>query len=279
MIETGGGLSITLKPRDVTWFNFLGYSRATNSKNGGWNFKGQKDSYWRMRALEILANSASNATKIWTLNSLSDDEKMENPRKRTGDFMLARGESLQRLELEREWTAKPLCKWSENALNFALYIGKIPAPGVQFLGYEVPLCQDSEKQLKVDVLGYSSSPASMEIFELKKSENRGDSPLMALVEAICYAIQLHRCGDSILKAAKEAAPDIKNEHFSKMKITLAAPQEYWEYWKPKGTDMEDIMKQMRQIVQQVNRGFSQQGRSIEVFLARAEITENGLDIK
>jgi len=150
---------------------------------------------------------------------------------------------------------------------------------MQFLGYEVPLCQGSEKQLKVDVLGYSSSPPAMEIFELKKSENHGDSPLMALVEAICYAIQLHRCGDSILKAAKQVAPDITNEHFSKMKITLASPRAYWDYWKPKKTDWQDIMGQMRKIVSHVNRGFEKKGLSTRISLAHAEITENGLDIK
>ena len=145
------------------------------------------------------------------------------------------------------------------------------------ISYEVPLSDESDGQLKIDLFGYSDS--SLEIVELKGGNNGKNNPLMALTEAICYAIQLGRCGVPLLEPIREVVPEVDDEFFDRIRITVAAPSKYWNHWDPNGTDMEGVIKQMHQIVGQVNRAFEQKGRSTRISLARAEITQQGFEIK
>jgi hypothetical protein len=52
---------------------------------------------------------------------------------------------------------------------------------------------------------------------------------MAMTEAICYGIQAVRCRDYLLPVLEEKS--VSMEHFETIRLILAAPQAYWEYWK------------------------------------------------
>ena len=82
-ITENGGLKVLLEPGEITWFDFLYFSRLTNSPEGGW--KGI--SHWCERG--VLKLTASNAEFVthWTKNSL---EQKASPLPRTGAFMFDR---------------------------------------------------------------------------------------------------------------------------------------------------------------------------------------------
>ena len=101
--------------------------------------------------------------------------------------------------------------------------------------------------LKVDIIAIEESNCSLEIIELKQANNTSDSPLMALTEAICYGIQAVRCREHLLKAS--GIKGVSEKYFNSIRLLLAAPRQYWEYWKG---DKEKMVDPMEYIVNQVN---------------------------
>ena len=260
-ITADGGLKVLLTPSDVTWFNFLEFSRATNSLRGGWNSK----THWGKRGVLTLSGDF---LKQWTENSL---RKHSLPRPRTDLFMLDRSASEDRSDLER--ALNPVEHASENALNYALFrrgLGKLkPLEGIDVLGYEIPLAEESDGQLRVDLFGVSSGGAAIEIIELKKANNTGDSPLLALTEAICYALQTLRCKKHLLKDKKlEGQPNA----FAQINLMLLAPASYWRYWGERdGLDRDGICKELQPIVKHVNDGITESGLGSKLALDMREL--------
>jgi len=233
MIGDDGELFVPAKA--VTWFQFLQLSRLTNSEEAGWNSK----SYWVERGLGRLSKPI---LQRWTKNSLASNVR---PKPRTTSFCFGRKMSDQR-EATREG--------SENFLNAKLFMDETPLPGAgKFLGYEIPLAAESNGQLKIDLLGHGNDAgaAFISIVELKKAGNQKDSPLLALTEAICYAIQVIRCKEALLKDAALREKGITAAHFQNIRLILAAPKEYWEYWGGKNSE-----NQLREIVDSVSSAVS-----------------------
>ena len=124
-----------------------------------------------------------------------------------------------------------LRKLSENEINARLFHdGKHGLWGTS-IGYEIPLAAESDGQLKVDIFAIGKDAVSLEIIELKRAENKCDSPLMALTEAICYGIQVVRCRDSLLVDLVQKEKLVSEEHFHRIRLVLAAPEAYWNHWK------------------------------------------------
>ena len=209
--------SILLPSKAVTWFEFLAISRLTNSDYGGWNSK----SYWLERGLNRLSTEI---VYKWTENSLSE-KALPKPRKR--DFKLERAETAARLEAEQSGTKSLMDSGindlTENKLNAVLHTkDHWPCAWGSFLSYEVPLADESDGQLKIDLLG--TGDKSLSIVELKQAKSPSNTPLMALIEALCYSIQIIRC--------KKNLPD-KHQAFERIRIIIAAPEAYWNQWNSK----------------------------------------------
>jgi len=209
--------SILLPGKAVTWFEFLEISRLTNSDYGGWNSK----SFWFERGLNRLSPEI---IYQWTVNSLSD-KALPKPRKK--DFKLERADTTARLEAEqsgiKSLNDSGINKLTENKLNAVLHTKDYwPCAWGNFLSYEVPLADESDGQLKIDLLG--TGDKSLSIVELKQAKSPSNTPLMALIEAICYSIQIIRC--------KSNLPN-KHQSFETIRIILAAPEAYWNQWRSK----------------------------------------------
>jgi len=132
---------------------------------------------------------------------------------------------------------------SENHLSILLYDKQISQWG-NLIGYEIPLAAESEGQLKIDLLGKGiTTERYVSIVELKQADNKNDSPLMALTEAICYGLQLGRCRKKLLA-------ELKVEDFKIIRLILAAPSEYWSHWEFK--KHPDCSKKMNAIVESVS---------------------------
>src|SRR5712691_3754991 len=217
MITDDGGLKITIGPKEVTWFRFLQISRTTNSLNGGWNSK----SHWR-KGLKSLGCKHADFLKDWTTNSLAPQEA---PAPRGDNFMFDRDRSRERHQLNHGPLRKgdDLCNLSENELNTRLFHDNGHDLWGQNIGYEIPLSAESEGQLKVDIVAIGKDNHSLEIIELKQANNKGDSPLMAMTEAICYGIQAIRCRGFLLKQPKLIAKLVPTEHLKRIRLIVAAP--------------------------------------------------------
>lgn len=247
MIDPSGALNVHLPVDEVNWFEFLYFSRATNSTRGGWNFK----EHWQTSALRRLTGENAHFLRIWTENSLDESDR-SLPTPRTSSFMFDRKNSMERGNLVREIEAIR----TENELNYALFTGAIGIGGVQLVGYEIPLCEDSEGQLKADLFGVSGDGDVLEIFELKKATNHGDSPLFALTEAICYALQTLRCGKALLSELDRKHRGCLRESFSRVHLTLLAPSKYWDYWCGDQDGRTAVEREFQKIIEQVNRGLT-----------------------
>jgi hypothetical protein len=228
-INSTGALSVQIPVDEVNWFDFLWFSRGSNSLHGGWNSK----SHWRARGLDVLADpSAAEFLSKWTAQSLLPTAK-ELPEPRSGSFMLDRDHSDRRQKLEDAFLVRPspLEQATENELSYALFkggFGKVqPLQDINLIGYEVPLAADSEGQLRVDLFGVSRAGDAIEVVELKKAKNHSDSPLIALTEAICYGVQVLRCKKHLLEC-----DELKNraQAFSQIRLQVLAPADYWSYW-------------------------------------------------
>jgi hypothetical protein len=242
IITNSGGLEITLNLNEVTWFRFLQASRATNSLRGGWNSR----THW-LQVLNLLGGKDANYLEDWTQNSL--DAKDPAPRQNrflfNRDLSPARG----RLQLGSLRKSVDLSKISENELNTRLFHDNAHGLWGANIGYEIPLSAESDGQLKVDIFAIGKDNCSLEIIELKKANNKSDSPLMALTEAICYGIQAVRCRDYLLKNSVLMEKLVSPRHFETIRLILAAPHPYWEYWKwDKG-----LIKPMENIIALVNK--------------------------
>ena len=255
-ITADGGLNVCLDATEVSWFDFLWYSRRKTSDKGGWNSK----SYWRERGVSRITGNASVFLKDWTINSLLQDGAFL-PIPRDAKFMFDRSLSERRSNLEVS-LGKHKCaieNATENELNYALYnrgFGKFKhLEWVELLGFEIPLAQERDGQLKVDLFGISSTGDAIEIIELKKA-NGTDTPLMALTEAICYGLQTLRCKDSLMREANLGEPV-----FKKINLTILAPPAYWTQWDSKSginAALQNINKDLQVIIEQVNAAIGDQ---------------------
>ena len=214
----GGDGSLRVPAKSVTWFQFLQLSRLTNSEQGGWDSL----SHWETRGLEKLLNAEP--LQAWTRNSLHSKTRPV-PRKKNFRFnerQSGRGSSFMTAAAKNLTVG--IDKLNENQLNSLLFHqNKLQVWG-RLIGYEIYLADEAENQLKIDLLGKGEGFIS--IVELKQGKNRGHSPLMMLTEVICYAIQLIRC-----KAGLQAEYEFGD--FQTIRLNLAAPDTYWNYWRPK----------------------------------------------
>ena len=235
MIGEDGSLSVRVRGRDVTWFQFLQATRLANSKAGCWNSK----SYWLPWGLDRLNASI---VKQWTKTSL---HKSAPPEPRTKQFKLGREDSKYRTAATKrgeEALKSGVNELMEADLNAVLHTKSWPADSWgRFLGYEVPLAQESDGQLKIDLLGIGDGFLSL--VELKQAHSPSNSPLMALTEAICYSIQIGRCKKYLCKENSDV-------DFKAIRLILAAPGDYWDYWNFE--KHEDWSTKMNQIVKSVS---------------------------
>lgn len=256
-ITENGALKVRLEPGEVTWFEFLWFSRATPSPNGGWNFR----SYWWERGVRRLVDDGEAFVTQWTKNSLQT-KALPQPRVRA--FMFDRLLS-SRAHLEESLKLrKSLNEATEHELNYGLCKGGLgieQPDGISLLGYEIPLADESEGQLKIDLFGVSLGDDAIEIVELKKANNTGDSPLMALTEAICYALQTLRCRENLLNEAPTLndRKAFARKAFEQINLTLLAPADYWLYW-GKSSNLDQVLRTISEtlqpIVNRVNEGIT-----------------------
>lgn len=250
-ITSDGGLKVCLEAREVTWFEFLWFSRGITSTDGGWDSK----SNWWEWGVQKLIGTAPESLELWTKNSL---KKTSLPRPRSGSFMLDREHSDRRCDLKQSFSEKTVENATENELSYALYeggLGKLkPLADTRLLGYEIPLAGDSEGQLKVDLFGISAIDDAIEIIELKRARNQTDSPLIAFTEAICYALQTLRCQESLLNELKLKGCE---KAFGQINLKILAPASYWKYWSYlPGTKLDPvtIRRNFQIILDRVNVG-------------------------
>ena len=231
-------------PEDVTWFRFLQASRITNSIEGGWNSK----SYWE-EVLKSLGYKGGAFLEMWTKNSLMPKTP---PLPRGKEFMFSRIASPERELLMNQGSLRKeddLSRLSENALNARLFKDDEHGLWGERLGYEIPLAPESDGQLKVDIVAIGKDGCSLQVIELKQATNTGDSPLMALTEAICYGIQLVRCRDSLLNDPILKEHSVSVEHFRSIRVMLVAPRQYWRHWKWQ----RELAQPMKNIIASVNK--------------------------
>jgi hypothetical protein len=266
IIKPDGSLVADVPGTEVSWFAFLRLSRAVNSKVGGWNSK----THWKSRGLTILTAPASASfVQKWTAASLSSKTDPK-PRKRDFRFRSKMSQSRKSAcDLALDVAEKKnLNECAENGLNallfdqFALSKKRVFYDFGKFLSYEIPLAAESVGQLKIDLFGFGVDKPDgtrfVTIVELKNGKNHGDSPLMALVESICYATQLVRCKRYFTKEVHNLAGELKFDdvvdHFKVIKLVIAAPEAYWKHW----GEPAEIEPEMQVIVSRVNAGFGGQ---------------------
>ena len=259
IIQPDGSVRIVVRHEDVSWFDFLGHSRLCRARDMGWN----SQSYWISRGVDILARNISTTATLWTEHSLSPKTE---PLPRKGNFMLDRQHTAKRSALSSVEAADQV---SENALSFQTFeryrnvegkgrlLGKI-----DLIGYEIPLGRTKARQLKVDLLGVSVDPVpAIEIIELKDTDNTGDSPLMALTEALCYGLQILRCKTDILRELRISRPTVNESAFEKINLRLMAPEQYWHVWLKTPSLRSEIESRFKEIVDGVNAGIVSSGQA------------------
>jgi hypothetical protein len=259
MIQSDGSVRIVVKHEEVSWFDFLGHSRLCRARDMGWNSR----RHWVPRGVDILANNISTTVTLWTKHSFSPEAQ---PLPRKANFMLDRQHTAARLALSK---LEAVDQASENALSFQMFekyrdakreerlFGKI-----DLVGYEIPLGRTKARQLKVDLLGVSADPTpAIEIIELKDADNTGDSPLMALTEAICYALQMLRCKTDILRELGEWRVTVNESYFAKINLRLMAPEQYWQFWFKASSPRPELEGRLKEIVDGVNAGIAFAGQT------------------
>ena len=273
--ESDGSLQVTIPHDDVTWIDFLTNSRRLNSLEGGWDFQ----TTWKDRGLDQLLNAKFLGQ--WTDTSLHDSKT--HPRPRPADFKLGRVFTDEREAAADACDPMQIAHCSENSLNARLFQNFGISPSGHrtnckpnpfsgpLLGYEVPLCDDSDGQLKIDLLARGSVPVQLEIIELKQANNTNNSPLMALVEGICYGLQLWRCQkafrvESAALARSSNAEEFKLQpaHFDILNLTIAAPKLYWSRWNCIGEEAIKINGKMKEILTKVNEAKKLRGAKLNL---------------
>jgi len=242
MISNDGDISIIIKCKEVTLFNFLQYSRVTNSVFGGWNSK----SYWFDRGLKIL--SGNDFIQEWTNNSINN-----YPEPRRNNFMFNRETSVRREDIVKK-DAVNLDNLSENDINTYLFFNKNNAfTDYKLIGYETPLVDDKEGQLKIDLLSLNVKDKRIGIIELKQSNSPSNSPLLALIELLCYGIQLMKCKTNISKEMiQKNGMFIEEHYFNITNLIIAAPEMYWNYWGYVDNNKNEIKDCFNKIIDIIN---------------------------
>ena len=268
--KDSGDLEVEMPAKRVRWIDFLTYSRLLNSKSDekGWNSK----THWIKRGLEPL--SKLEAVRTWTKNSVKN--KKTYPRPREGNFNLTRKFSDNREKAAVECDRLSIDKCNENSLNSRLFQrfsgpsapADSPFPEATLLAYEVPLCDDSDGQLKVDLLGLlrRKNSYNISVIELKQATSPSNSPLLALVECICYGLQIIRCQkqmiveyNRIIKAKKMEDCNLINKfHFNSISLVIAAPENYWRYWEClEDSPKKKVREDMKSLIAAVNAGLKE----------------------
>jgi hypothetical protein len=163
---------------------------------------------------------------------------------------------------------------AENRINWGLaqWLHNEGKPFKPF-SYEVPLGAEKHGQLKVDVMVFHDG-GPIEIVELKCSGKKNpDTPLMALTEAICYAIQTTRCRQHLAKEIK----GVKLHGELEIHLILAAP-DYWNNCNPvkKGARItREQVGKLRAIVAAVGAKLP----GVKLSLSLADIGEEGRGLK
>lgn len=277
--KVDGSLQVRVPPKAARWIDFLTYSRLCNStdEEGGWNYK----TLWKDTGLIPLSEN-EHTLALWTRNSLADSKTY--PRPREDDFKLGRDASCfskDRSAAESKFGNQSIMVWSENSINARLFkkfappsgIPGSPFPAMTLLAYEVPLCDDADGQLKVDLLALRrrGSVSHIALIELKQAESPSNSPLLALVECICYALQLTRCRAHLKRESKKENRDkphltkLTDEHFKRISFVIAAPQSYWESWSCwEASDRERVQASMRTLLAGVNESEKLKGVKLEL---------------
>jgi hypothetical protein len=208
----------------------------------------------------------------WTTAFLRENA---DPKPRTKGYML--DDRLAKLTSGKRG-AKGVPKLrTENDLNFNLSL-KIyrqiheQAKGIRSVTFELPLAKESDGQLKADMVVFDAG-GLVEIIELKQ-ENGSDSPLMALVEAICYTIQLLRAWKD-LQSELPLKPSFQPHTVN---MVLAAPEKYWANCrgKQKAIDFEQ-MESLGAIVKTVQSELKKQTKlpSPNLLLTFADVIDEG----
>jgi hypothetical protein len=205
---------------ELTWYSFLRASRDLSSRLGGWNSR----THWIERGLRkfVSAGRPQPFISSWTAASL---DGVCDPAPRRQDFMVAK----RGVALAASRRGKAGTPTGENLISWqiARRIFLDHSPGRQRgVTYELPLSARKQGQLRADVVVFNTS-GLVEIVELKRKGSHGtpDNPLMALVEGICYTLQLLRCWPDL---QPELAKSIDiNEPPGTINIVLAAP-DYWD---------------------------------------------------
>jgi hypothetical protein len=286
---TDNNVTVSVKrPHEgVTWFDILGWGRTVNSEERGWNSK----SFWVERGIDrlasfILDDGENSPIAKWTKRSTAEicnEEGEDNdmrPPPRKEDFRLTRKPEID-VSSGHPKRGKTLTrkidsitnKTSENQLNWSCYLNEPENKTVW--SYEVPLAAEQSGQLKMDLfhIGTGSDGIAIEIIELKKATG-ADSPLMALVESICYLCQLTRCWNA-LRADTEGESlkkiDLKDRE---IRLILAAPNEYWENACGSTKRFEDEhFEKMEKIVEVVGDTLKVK---LQLFIADVKRTDEGL---
>lgn len=229
MIKDDGALLVSVPANKATWFDVLTYTRVTNSNNGGWNSK----THWENSLTQL--HDKPEILENWTNNSL-ELSRNNDPKPRTMGFRFGRDPSGKHDTVAGIIVENGITEASENTLIRALYERTLiqGKKEIKLLGYEIPLSSESTGQLKVDLYGWSKDEGGrIEIVEMKKAKNAGDSPLFAFTELICYTLQSIRCWNDLEKEIPKT-PDMPeqllNAPLPSFGLTIAAPEEYWNYW-------------------------------------------------
>lgn len=280
MINADGDISIKIPHDKVTWYQVRRASRILNGDQGGWRTK----THW-IAGLDSLVRKgrAEDFLKEWTVSSLGDKV---DPAPRKKDFQFAvRAEAL--IKNQRGENDSPEDR-SENELNWNLsrWIQQEFLPSQlgqnRFATYELPLAAKSDGQLKADVVVFDRG-GFIEIIELKNLKR--DNPLKALIQAICYTLQLLRCWPHMIADLKKEAsgewPSMKG--IKTISIVVAAPKEYWEDCKKRdnrrdnGTITKEEANALRAIVSSVNQSIhAHLGLpDLDLILTLADVIESG----
>ena len=260
--------TLRIPSNKVTWFTFLQVSRSTNSKKRGWKSK----SHWSTKGLDRLTKNGTAAEFLttWTENSRHKNALPE-PRKDTFQFkdrMEAQADGLR----GGKGTPK---EGTENYINWR-FVDELRKRGI-ISAYEVPLADESKGQLKVDVMVFHDG-GRIEIIELKCSgEKQPDPPLMALTEAICYAIQTKRCWRNLAKEA-EALLDAKSlDKLTEIHLILAAP-DYWNNCNPGRGEARRITREQAGKLHAIVAAVGAELRGVKLSLSLADIGKDGRDL-
>lgn len=266
-IKADGSLYVEIPTDSVSWSDLLYFSRATNSNFGGWNNK----TFWRSRGLDRLhALIGAGSLRRWTQYSMGDNTP---PLAREVDFRFERN---TRTPVESYSDCSP-----ENAINTALFGRKhlkLANRGVDLLGYEVPLAATSDGQLKIDLLGCSLRPGggwTLEIVELKNGKNTADSPLLAFLETVCYALQSLRCWKYLRREIAPSLPAQEADRPSAIHLTVLAPAAYWTYWDVPPSELKGLADHFQLILADIEETLKSSHQGTKLIASLEELPASG----